>query len=65
MYTGPYRRPDNVSEVGDYTGVTMGDVVAIHLVGYIPPNIAKAVEVLQSTFKVQWLKGSYKSQWFP
>lgn len=66
MYTGPYRRPEAVvNEVDDYCQVAIGDLVAVNLEGYRPPNLGSVVEIVNDTFRVRWLKGGYTKKWVP
>jgi len=41
----------------------VGDVVAVTLENFRPPNIATVLEVNLDTFKVQWLKEGYNKKW--
>ena len=64
VYTGAYRKPrEEVNEVDDYSQVAIGDLVAVNLEGYRPPCLASVVEVLDDSFRVQWLKGGYRKKW--
>ncbi|KXJ19743.1 hypothetical protein AC249_AIPGENE21528 [Exaiptasia diaphana] len=65
VYTGPYRRPNELIEVDDYSQLSIGDFVAVNLEGHRPPNIASVVEILDDEFRVQWLKGGYNKKCVP
>lgn len=53
-----------VTEVDNFEGVRPGSIVAVNLDGnYKPPHLAKIKEVTNSSFTVQWLKGTYKGKW--
>ena len=66
MYTGAYRRPEEaVNEVNDYDQVAIGDLVAVSLEGYRPPNLGTVIEILDNSFRIGWLKGGYRKKWVP
>lgn len=65
VYSGAYRRQTAVvTEVDNFEGVLPGCIVAVNLEGnYKPPHLAKVKEVTNSSFTVEWLKGTYKGKW--
>ena len=50
----------------NFKGVLPGSILAVNLSGnYKPPHLAKFIQVTETFFNVQWLKGSYKRKWVP
>ena len=50
----------------NFEGVLPGSIVAVNLAGnYKPPHLARVNQVTETSFNVQWLKGSYKRKWVP
>ena len=50
----------------NFQGVLPCSIVAVNLSGnYKPSHLAKVIQVTDTFFNVQWLKGSYKRKWEP
>ena len=51
----------------NFKGVLPGSIVAVSLSGNYkpPPHLAKFIQVTETFFNVQRLKGSYKRKWMP
>ena len=50
----------------NFEGVLPDSIVAVNLFGnYKPPHLTKVIQVTETFFNVQWLKGTYKRKWVP
>ena len=67
VYTGPYKKPQTVSEVDDiWQIVTVDGFVAVSLENYNKvPVIAKVIEKNEDKIKVHYWKGSWNKKWVP
>lgn len=64
VYTGRYRRQENVERVESYTDLAVGSMVAVHLENYNKtPCLGKVVHQDEDTFEMEWWQGKYKSKW--
>ena len=66
MYTGPYRKEStvsNVENVWDHVGKDC--FVAVNLKNYKKPVVGKVLEKMESTFKIEYWKGSINKEWVP